>query len=244
MSKPRGFAAASPRRVAAALQAVAGPAALASGGQRPAELRLVGANRAFAEAAGCEAAALAGRGLAEVCGPRGRSGETIELRPLYDRNGRRLHWLVLHRQSAAPAGGTARGATPTAAARDGDFRSLVENIGNGVLVHRDFRPLYANAACARRIGFADGAMLLREPTLLPFLPFELHRLAQRRHARLLAGEPPGPARVLRCLTRDGEPFWAEATEQRILWEGEPAVLVSLIDVTEQVQMRRTELMLR
>src|SRR3546814_19346419 len=30
----------------------------------------------------------------------------------------------------------------------------------------------------------------------------------------------------------------------ILWEGQPAVLVSLIDVTEQVRMRRTELMLR
>src|SRR3546814_11408459 len=30
----------------------------------------------------------------------------------------------------------------------------------------------------------------------------------------------------------------------LLWEGQPAVLVSLIDVTEQVRMRRTELMLR
>lgn len=245
MSKPRGSAAASPRRVSAALQAVAGPAALATGGPRPAELRLVSVNRAFAEAAGCDAASLAGRGLAEFCGADpGRSGETIELRPLYDRNGRRQHWLVLHRQGAAPPGEAARSAAPAAGAGDGDFRSLVENIGNGVLVHRHFQPLYANAACARRIGFADGAALLREPTLLPFLPFELHRLALRRHARLLAGEPPGPARVLRCLTRDGEPFWAEATEQRIVWEGEPAVLVSLIDVTEQVQMRRTELMLR
>src|SRR3546814_3233441 len=30
----------------------------------------------------------------------------------------------------------------------------------------------------------------------------------------------------------------------LLWEGQPAALVSLIDVTEQVRMRRTELMLR
>src|SRR3546814_17488100 len=64
-----------------------------------------------------------------------------------------------------------------------DFRSLVEHIGNGVLVHRDFRALYANAACARRICFEDGAELLREPTLLPFLPVEMHRL-DRKSTRL------------------------------------------------------------
>src|SRR3546814_10351532 len=85
---------------------------------------------------------------------------------------------------------------------------------------------------------------MREPTLLPFLPVEIHTRALRRHSRLLAGEPPGPERVLRCLTRAGEPFWAEAAEKRILWRDEAAVLVSLNDVTEQVQMRRTELMLR
>ena len=251
MSKPRGTAAPSPRQVAAALQGLAGPAALAAGGPGAAELRLLGANRAFAEATGWDAAALAGRGLVELCGTApggteacapGSEGQPIEVRPLYDRNGRRRHWLVLHRE--APASESAGAGSAGPAAGDGDFRSLVENIGNGVLVHREFRPLYANAACARRVGFADGAQLLREPTLLPFLPVELHRRALRRHARLLAGEAPGPATVLPCLTRKGEPFWVEATERRILWEGEPAVLVSLSDVTEQVRARRTELMLR
>jgi PAS domain S-box-containing protein len=256
MSKPRGTTAPSPRQVAAALQGLAGPAALAGGGPGAGELRLLGANRAFAEATGWDAATLAGRGLVELCGAepggdgqRDSEGQPIEVRPLYDRNGRRRHWLVLHREAPAPASEGAGAASVGAgsagpAAGGGDFRGLVENIGNGVLVHRDFRPLYANAACARRVGFADGAQLMREPTLLPFLPVELHRRALRRHARLLAGEAPGPAQVLPCLTRKGEPFWVEATEKRILWEGEPAVLVSLGDVTEQVRARRTELMLR
>jgi PAS domain S-box-containing protein len=125
-----------------------------------------------------------------------------------------------------------------------DFRVLVEGISNGVLVHRNFKPLYANAACAQRVGFASGDEMLLEPTLLPFLPAELHARALRRHARLLAGEAPGPAQILRCLTRDGESFWVEASERRIDWNGEAAVLVSLNDVTEQVQMRRSEMMLR
>ena len=250
MSSPRGSAAKSLRQFTAALQRLDGPMAVATGGPKPAQLRLVGANQAFAEATGWDAAAMPGHDLAEVYRlpqdglAAAGHGQPIEIRPLFDRNGCRRHWLVLHREKpsrrgAAPAAGkTEADSTAT------DFRSLVEGISNGILVHRDFKPLYANAACARRVGFESGAALMREPTLLPFLPVELHSRALRRHARLLAGETPGPARVLRCLTRQGEPFWVEAAEQCILWEGQPAVLVSLNDVTEQVQMRRTELMLR
>ena len=249
MSRSDGNARSAQRQLAAALHCHAGPVALATGGPAAAQLRLVGANRAFAEATGWDAAVLPGRPLGEVCrlpcAQRVADHSQIDLRPLYDRNGRRRHWLVLHREvqavQAQASAGTAAGG---AAASETDFRSLVEDISNGVLVHRDFRPLYANAACARRVGFEDGAALMREPTLLPFLPVEIHNRALRRHARLLAGDDPGPARVLRCLTRRGEPFWVEATEKRILWDGAPAVLVSLNDVTEQVQMRRTELMLR
>ena len=262
MSRSDGNAGSSPRQLAAALQCHAGPVALATGGPAAAQLRLVSVNRAFAEATGWDAAALPGRPLGEVYrlpseqrsrqnGPAANDTAAppgpIELRALYDRNGRRCRWLVLHRAAEGPevqASQHKGGAAAGGAAGETDFRSLVEDISNGVLVHRDFRPLYANAACARRIGFEDGAQLMREPTLLPFLPVELHGRALRRHARLLAGAAPGPARVLRCLTRKGEPFWVEATEKRILWDGEPAVLVSLNDVTEQVQMRRTELMLR
>ena len=243
MSKPRGTAAESLRQFAAALQRLDGPMAVATGESGPKQLQLVSANRAFAKATGWDAAAIPGRTLAELHSLPG-DGQAIEVRPLFDRNGRRCHWLVLQRESpgrqpVAPTAGKAAADTTAA-----DFRELVENISNGVLVHRNFKPLYANAACARRLGFESGETLMREPTLLPFLPVEIHNRALRRHARLLAGETPGPSQVLRCLTRRGEPFWVETSEKRILWEGKPAVLASLNDVTDQVQMRRTELMLR
>ncbi|WP_193367868.1 PAS-domain containing protein [Pelagibius marinus] len=255
MSKPVHPAICSPRRATAALHSLDGPLALATGEAQP---RMVGANRAFVEATGWDAAAMRGRRLEDICeeaegaAPDARGASPIDVRPLYDRAGRHRHWLVIHRESDKEradkdTGGEDATAAPGRSAEAGsgtDFRALVEGISNGVLVHRDFKPLYANAACARRVGFESGEELLREPTLLPFLPIEMHSRALRRHARLLAGETPGPARILRCLTRSGEPFWVEASEKRIIWEGEPAVLVSLNDVTEQVQMRRTELMLR
>ena len=267
MSKPLAPPSRSLRPFAAALQCIDGPVAVACRPPGAALLRLVGANRAFAEAAGWEAMPLPGDTLPpDVLGEddvlddgegddgKGDGGGGVVLRALYDRHGRQRNWLALHRRQptggskpAAAGPGTTSGKNQGATqdkSQNGDFRTLVENISNGVLVHRDFKPLYANAACARRVGFDSGEALMREPTLLPFLPVEMHNRALRRHARLLAGEAPGPARVLRCLTRAGVPIWVEATEKRIIWDGEPAVLVSLNDVTEQVQMRRTELMLR
>ncbi|MEQ9609462.1 MAG: hypothetical protein RLN99_17520, partial [Kiloniellaceae bacterium] len=185
MSKPLSSKGNSLRRFAAALHCVGLPAAVATAAPDGAALRLIGANRAFAEATGWDSAAIPGRGL---------EGIPAELCPLYDRRGRERSWLVIHRE-AAPSQDSARqacaGKGETAAdvgSASDDFRSLVEEIGNGVLVHRAFKPLYANGACARRIGFEDGAALLREPTLLRFLPVEIHNAALRRHARLLAGE--------------------------------------------------------
>ncbi len=263
MSKPGTPANCSPCRTTAVLQDLDGALAVATGGPGEAQLRLVGANQAFAEAVGWEGAgrdgtgwngeAMPGRSLDKLGGGPGKSGASpIEVRPLYDRSGQHRHWLVIHRETALrrsdrrSAGETETPAAgkPAEPGAETDFRTLVEGISNGVLVHRDFKPLYANAACANRIGFDSGEALLREPTLLPFLPIEMHNRALRRHTRLLAGEAPGPAHILRCLTRGGEPFWVEATEKRILWEGAPAILVSLNDVTEQVRTRRTELMLR
>ena len=266
MSKPGTTSNCHPCRVAALLQDLDGALAVATARPGEAELRLVGANRAFAEAAGWDAAslegmAMTGRSLEKLCGTAGDGGERgnvgtatspFEMRPLYDRSGRHRHWLVIHRDAQLRQGGpqvaggteTTPVGKPAGVGAETDFRTLVEGISNGVLVHRDFKPLYANAACAQRVGFETAEALLREPTLLPFLPIELHRRALRRHTRLLAGEAPGAARILRCLTRDGTPFWVEASEKRILWEGSPAILVSLNDVTEQVRTRRTELMLR
>ncbi len=235
-------------RLEASLEAFQEPVALATAANDVAESTLVSANKAFVRASGWSSQELQGRRLSDC------DAALIDLRPLFDRNGQRRHWLVIHHVAEQKDAGRKPGAAAkttgekttgekTTGADDG-FRALVESIPNGVLVHRNFRPLYANRACARRIGFDSGADLMAEPTLLPFLPIEMHNRAVRRHRRILEGGDPGPARVLRCLTRTGEPFWMEATEECILWQGEPAVLVSLSDVTDQVQMRRTELMLR
>ncbi len=258
MSSPHPSAARITRSLNASLETLRRPLAVASAASDTAKSTLLSANQAFFQVSGLNRENLRGRSLADC------DGNLIDLRPLFDRDGRRRNWLVFHhapspngdgpaiseaaaadkpkkRDSAAASGG--RGKKKPTGGDDG-FRALVEGIPNGVLVHRDFKPLYANMACARRIGFDSGDALVAEPTLLPFLPVELHSAALRRHRRILAEGDPGPARVLRCLTRSGEPFWVEATETRILWQGSPAVLVSLSDVTRQVQMRRTELMLR
>ncbi|NIA68486.1 PAS domain S-box protein [Pelagibius litoralis] len=243
------------RNLDAILEALQGAVAIATAADDTAEPTLLGANQAFVLASGWAKADVKGKRLSDC------NSERIDIRPLFDRKGQQQHWLVIHqaapqdtasekpgkrRRKTSPGrpGTKGLGIKEPDTGEEADFRALVEGFPNGVLVHRDFKPLYANEACARRIGFDGSAGLLAEPTLLPFLPVELHNRALRRQRRILAEGAAGPARVLRCLTAKGEPFWVEAAEKRILWRGEAAVLVSLSDVTEQVQMRRSELMLR
>jgi PAS domain S-box-containing protein len=115
---------------------------------------------------------------------------------------------------------------------------LLDALAHGVVVHRDFELLYANRAMARRLGFASVEALLADRSLLRFVPSERHAEAERRHARVMAGlEPPAAALALPHVTATGASFWAEIDEAVIDWQGAPAVMASLVDVTEEIETR-------
>ncbi|HSA80793.1 MAG TPA: PAS-domain containing protein [Geminicoccaceae bacterium] len=243
-----------------ALEDAAQPIAITTPEARPEEARLVFVNRAFERLSGWRSETVVGRCCAELYDPApdhaatppgGKGEHEIALRParraaprqveclraaLFDRNGERRYWLIVHRPQA-------RGAAPVSAGVEGQG-GLVDELGHGVLVHRGLQAVYANRACARRLGVTSVAQLVDGPSLLRFLPLEVYARALEHDARLMAGAAPGRPRVVRYLTASGATFWAEVSEQLIDWQGERAVLVSLVDVSEQVRARATERLLR
>lgn len=116
------------------------------------------------------------------------------------------------------------------------FRKLVEQSAQGVLVHRDLRPLYANAACARLLGFPDGRSLCESAILETLFvngalfAREARQVAQGSYA---AGSRNFVARVRRSDTTD---LWLDIMMQPIEWPGGPAVSCTLVDVTERRRM--------
>ncbi len=164
---------------------------------------------------------------------KGRAALELDFQPLRDRDGQQVGWLVAAALDADPA-----------PARPRVDCALLDQLGHGVVIHRSFTPLYANHTAARFLGYGNVGELLRCPSMLVHLPVEWHARTAQHHSQILAGHEPRRPRWFPCFTQDGALFWLEAVARRVDWDGGPAEMLSLSDVTEQVSSRGTEMLLR
>lgn len=120
-----------------------------------------------------------------------------------------------------------------------DFRTMVEGAHHGVFVHRNFRPLYANAAFAHLFGYAQPRDLLALPLIRPLIPGESWALFEGRYDTLLHGKVDN-TKVMRqrLLRADGHEIWLALTERRIIWEGQPAVEWHAFDISDQLLLEQ------
>jgi len=130
------------------------------------------------------------------------------------------------------------------------YRALVESMPDAVLVHRERRILFANAAAAQLFR-VDHPGLLLDTDILDHVPAATRAdVAARIHHVLSTGEDPYTEALL-GPDAEGRPRWGEAHAKRIQYEGAPAVQVIIRDVTsrrrlnemleERVQQRTAEL---
>jgi PAS domain S-box-containing protein len=113
------------------------------------------------------------------------------------------------------------------------FRTLVEGSVQGILVHRDFKPLFVNQAFADIFGFPSREATLALPDITgTFEPADLEWTRQRNRDQL-AGRRVPLVVERRVIRADGSVGWVEALPTVVEWEGEPAFLVSYVDITER-----------
>ncbi len=114
--------------------------------------------------------------------------------------------------------------------RERQFRTLVESANVSILVLQDGVVRYANPHHAEVIGYSQ-----EESLGTPFLElvYEDDRsLANANFLRRQAGEHV-PTYLLRTVAKDGTIRWKDVTGTPMEWEGRPAALVFLNDVTER-----------
>ncbi len=115
-----------------------------------------------------------------------------------------------------------------------DYRDLIDNAIQGVLIHTNFKPLYANAACAKLFGFDSAEQILDMPLVRPLVPDDLWAQVEQSYDDLVRGLcKPGIFRI-RALRRDGKEIWLSVAERLIDWYGTPAVQMSAYDITQQI----------
>jgi len=118
------------------------------------------------------------------------------------------------------------------------YRDLVEGSIQGIIIHDNWRLLFANRAAAAMLGFADVPQLLAVGTLQPLLAdHEVERLAGYRDARATGRVVPAHYEA-DMLCRDGTPVTMDCMIRRIHWRGQTVTQATLMDVTERKRVVR------
>jgi len=114
------------------------------------------------------------------------------------------------------------------------FRALVENISQGILVHRHHKALYANHALAQMFGYEGPEEILALDSTKALISPQFPHVTQH-HETHLRGEEVARDREYKGIRKDGTEFWVERRSFLIDWNGEPAVCSVRMDITERKQ---------
>lgn len=115
------------------------------------------------------------------------------------------------------------------------YRTLVENANEGLVVSQRGRLVYANPRMLHLQGYTLDDYLARP--WLDFIHPDDRDAVLDWYRRQSRGDVVAMPYSFRLERKDGGICWVEATTASILWEGEPATLTFLTDVTEQIEAR-------
>lgn len=115
-----------------------------------------------------------------------------------------------------------------------DFRDLTENAVQGIVIHRNFKPLYANRAFAQLFGYKSAKDIMAMPLLRPLIPADRWAKVEEEYDALMRGEKTSVITRARGIHRDGREIWLAITERVIDWKGEKAVVLNAFDITLQM----------
>jgi PAS domain S-box-containing protein len=111
------------------------------------------------------------------------------------------------------------------------YRTLVENANEAILVIQDGRICFANPKL-EEIGKYSAQELAQKP-FLEFVHPEDRAMVGEQHKRRLAGDVLNQYYTFRIVSKAGSAVWNEIRSSLITWNGRPAVLVVLQDITDR-----------
>ncbi|RZB35777.1 MAG: hypothetical protein SRB2_02827 [Desulfobacteraceae bacterium Eth-SRB2] len=115
-------------------------------------------------------------------------------------------------------------------ASEGRYRTLTEQIADGVALIEDGKIRFVNDACVKIFGYHASEDLLGDnPVNLISDPYK--KSFKEMWKAFEAGRLSERMLQLQCLKKDGSKFWIEAHNSVIEWEGKPGLLTTVRDIT-------------
>ena len=118
------------------------------------------------------------------------------------------------------------------------FKRLIMNSGQGIMVHRNFKPLMLNQAWANEMRAESLEQAMSTDSILQFIPIEKHQEVKEHYYKTLKGGSANKSTIVENICFDGSKRFFNIYDNLIEWEGEPAVQVVLEDVTDKVEYER------
>ena len=118
------------------------------------------------------------------------------------------------------------------------FRRLIEESPHGMHIHRSGRSLYVNSAFASMYGYDSPEEFLRMGDWQAHVPPEERAASRAAEEAVQLGAERGLRGQARRVRKDGTRIWVETFRTRIVWEGQPAVLSTLNDITDRYEAER------
>ncbi|MBU0515679.1 MAG: PAS domain S-box protein [Proteobacteria bacterium] len=117
------------------------------------------------------------------------------------------------------------------------YRSLIEKAPIGIRINRDGRCLYLNPRLFEMLGLEDPGQAIERPVLEFYDPRD-RDLVREHEERLLRGEDVPPMFEARGLTLDGRTIILGHLLTQVVYEGRPAVLAFIEDITARMEARQ------
>ncbi len=119
------------------------------------------------------------------------------------------------------------------------FRELIEGSLQGVYVHRGEQILYVNRSLLKMLRHpVDNPLVLKGKSIRSLYAAEEMDRMQTYHRLRNSGEIVPTVYEVQCLGGDGSPVWLEQHVRMTTWDGEPAVYVTLLDVTSRKEQEK------
>ena len=113
------------------------------------------------------------------------------------------------------------------------YRELAEGSLQGILVHRDLKPLYANDAFGTIFNYQSVDQVLKLDSTLELVHEDDKDMIRDRAFRRASRETLDPLVEYKGLTADGRMNWVESMSRVVRWDDGDAILSTFMDITDR-----------
>ena len=116
-------------------------------------------------------------------------------------------------------------------ASEKQYRMLTEKVPDGIILFQEGFVMFANRVCGQLFGFDRPEDLIGQKSedFVAEESKEVFRTLRQDFQRGIAREK---LVKIKCVKLDGKEFWVEAHNEFVQWDGKPAVLSTLQDITQ------------